>query len=375
MADPAAQTLTPPTGPAPSATQILLDRREPQRAALLEGLKSLRSGSEPVIVDPAAAQVTAPPSETPVEPAVPAEVPAEPAAEPEPEPTPAPDIEPPGMAAVRKAEQHNRQRLAAERATMQADFDAQKSAWQTKLDKAAELEAKIASARQDPLAAFRAMGFGDADFDAIGRAIYAQSPEGQKDPRNRAAAEAALAKRSQETAVEKLERELKEMRESQSTRDKEAQAHATRAEIYTGITDALSDEAPHARYLVGKNPRAAQDRLLAIGHRLWTQSGPSDDTRDAPDPREVLKAYETERATEIKTILGELAALGIDASTFGKPAPKAVPVAKPTLVAPPATAPAPTVAPAVTPTPASKPTPPDRSEVLAAIAKLRSGTA
>lgn len=374
MADPAAQTLTPPTGPAPSATQVLLDRREPQRAALLEGLKSLRSGAEPVIVDPAA-QVVAPPSETPVDPAAPVE--PEPAADPEPEPTPAPDIEPPGMAAVRKAEQHNRQRLAAERATMQADFDAQKSAWQTKLDKAAELEAKIASARQDPLAAFRAMGFGDADFDAIGRAIYAQSPEGQKDPRNRAAAEAALAKRSQETAVEKLERELKEMRESQSTRDKEAQAHATRAEIYTGITDALSDEAPHARYLVGKNPRAAQDRLLAIGHRLWTQSGPSDDTRDAPDPREVLKAYETERATEIKTILGELAALGIDASTFGKPVPKAAPVAKPTLVAPPAAAvvPAPTVAPVATPTPASKPTPPDRNEVLAAIAKLRSGTA
>lgn len=368
---------------------MLLDRRTPQRDSLIAGMAALRNGAsgaapaQPAPPVQPAAEPAAPPAEAPAEAPAESQPPqpatTEPATQPE---SPAdPQADPPGMAQLRKQEQHLRRQIAHERAQMLAEFDQQKAAWQAKLDEAGKLEQKLAAARQDPIAAFNALGFTDADYEAVGRALYAHSPEGRKDPRHAEAAARALEKRSQETREEKREREWNEFKEKQAQAEQAAYVQAKIDEYYESLTGALADDSPHARYLVGKNPRGAQAQLLQIADRLYTESGPSHDLREMPAPAQVLKAYEAERLAQIKSDLSELAALGIDPMSLIKPAAKpapaqAVPAATPAAPPQPAQAAAPAIAAPEAPpaTPSIPKQPPSRDEVLAQLAKFRNAS-
>lgn len=266
------------------------------------------------------------------------------------------------MAAVRKAEQHARKQLATERAAMLADFDQQKAAWQTKIAKAAELEARIANARQDPLAAMAALGFGETDYEAVGRLLYAHSPEGQKDPRHKAAAAQTLAQREQQTVMEKLQAKLDAL-EQKTTAREQAMEQQARAERYvSSVAKAAGDETPLAKSALARNPDKTKAALYEIALRLYAESGPTDELRDDPTPAEVLRAYEAQRTAELEE-------LGIDPKSLARsPAVAIAPAAAPASARPAATlAPAGAGAPAITrPT-----TPPTRDEVLAGLAKMR----
>lgn len=320
------------------------------------------AAAAPVVPDAAPAPGAAPEPATPVEsPAV--DPAAAAAAAPAAADLETPPAEPPGMAAVRKAEQHARRQLAQERAAMLADFDSQKAAWQAKIDKASEIESRITNARQDPLAAMAALGFSESDYEAVGRLLYAHSPEGQKDPRHKAAAAQTLAQREQQAVLDKLQRELAEMKEGMSARERAAEQQA-RADRYINlITKAVSDETPLAKAAYAKNPERTKAALFDIALRLYAESGPSDDLRDEPTPAEVLRAYDAQRAAELEE-------LGFDPKTLGRPAAAPAPVAS----TPPAR-PAATLAPAGAGAPVAPKTnePPSRDEVLAGLAKMRGG--
>lgn len=298
---------------------------------------------------------------------VPAEVPtpADPVATPDPAKPAEPAPEPPGMAQVRKAEQHMRRQLAEERQRMLAEIEQQKTATQERITKAASIEAKLATARQDPLAAIQSLGFTEADFDALGRMIYAASPEGQKNPANRAVAQQSLAQREHATALEKLQREIAELKQGITQREQQ-QAQQAQLDAYLDkVTKALvPDSAPLLHAALNKAPERTRAALAAIADRLWLESGPSDDLRDVPTPAEVHAAYERQRAEELEE-------LGIDPKTIGRPAASA-PTPAP---APQAARPAATLAPSGAAAPiVPKPVgPPSREEVLANLAKFRQG--
>lgn len=373
MVDTAAHAATPePNGQSPA--QALYDRRAPQREQLLEGLRAVREARDPspssdttgasaAAAAPVVPEATAPPAAPEAAPAA-AETlaPADPAPAPAAEAEPAP--EPPGMAAVRKAEQHARRQLAQERAAMLADFDSQKAAWQAKIDKAAEIESRITNARQDPLAAMTALGFSESDYEAVGRLLYAHSPEGQKDPRHKAAAAQTLAQREQQAVLDKLQRELAEMKEGLTVRERAAEQQARADRYINSVTKAVSDETPLAKAAYAKNPERTKAALFDIALRLYAESGPSDDLRDEPTPAEVLRAYDAQRAAELEE-------LGFDPKTLGRPAAAPAPTTTP---APPAR-PAATLAPAGAGAPVAPKTnePPSRDEVLAGLAKMRGG--
>lgn len=363
MVDTAAQAapVDPANVGATSAAQALQNRRAPDREQLLDGMRAARAAaiSEAAGDAPAAEPAAADPAPAAADPA-----PAV-AADPPPAATEPPAAEPPGMAAVRKAEQHARRQLAAERAAMIADFDEQKTAWQTKIHRAAELEAKIAAARQDPLAAMAALGFAETDYEAVGRLLYAHSPEGQKDPRHKAAAAQTLAQREQQTAMEKLQAKLDALEANVSARDQKAEQQARADRYINSVTKAAGDETPLAKSALAKNPDKTKAALYQIALRLFAESGPSDDLRDDPTPAEVLRAYEEQRTAELEE-------LGFDPKTIGRaPAPAPAAVAAPTPAAP---RPSATLAPAGAGAPAvTRPTtPPSRDDVLAALAKMRS---
>lgn len=373
---------TPPVAvpAAPPASQVLAEQRAGNRDAALSALRQIREGAEPAAAPaaPAAAQVaTAPGTEqAPVDPA------AAPAVDPEPEPaapaeaTPAapepapvvPPAEPPGMAAVRKQEQHLRKQLAQERAQMQAEFQAQQREWQVKLEAAAAREAKLASARQDPIAALQALGFTEADFDPVGRLIYAASPSGKKDPAAAAAAAQELARSGQNrevlSTIDSLKKEIAELRQTHQQTIAQQQAQANLDRYMASVTKAVGDSTPLARSAMAKNPERTRRTLEQIADELFMSSGPSDELRDVPTPAEVLQAYEARRAAELEE-------LGIDPRLIGRAAP-AAPVAAAPPVAP-APRPAATIAPSgvAAPTVPKTPGPPSREDVLAGLQKLR----
>lgn len=259
-----------------------------------------------------------------------------------------------------------RKQLAEERARMQADFAAREAAWTAKLAEADALKAKVANPKQDPIAALTALGFSpDTDFDALGRLIYAHSPEGRKDPANAAAAAAKLGQTETKSELQEVKKQLADLQASLKQRDEQAAAQARVDEYLGTITKAVGETTPLAKSLVAKNPARAKQQFLEIAHRLYNESSDIPELREDPSPAEVLKAYEDARRAE-------LADYGIDLGALTEPQPPAAPAAAPAPARP-----ATTIAPAaVAPsTPPAKSGPPDRDEVLAQLAKMRSGQA
>lgn len=363
----------------PPASQVLAEQRAGNRDAALAALKQIRDGSEAPAAP--AAQVTAPPAgdQVPTDPAAAPEAapPADPAPAPEavaaPDPappaTPPTPAEPPGMAAVRKQEQHLRKQLAAERAQMQQEFEQQRAQWQQKLDAAAARQSKIddAARRRDAIALLQEHGFSEQDFDPVGRLIYAASPAGKKDPAAAAAAAQELARSGQSrevmTTVEKLQQEIADLRQAHQQTIAQQQAQANLDRYMASVTKEIGDATPLARAAMAKNPDRTRNMLTQIADELYTASGPSDDMRDVPTPAEVIAAYEARRTAELEE-------LGIDPKMIGRSAAAPATIAPP---AAPAARPAATIAPssvAATTVPKA-PGPPDRNEVLAGLAKLR----
>lgn len=267
------------------------------------------------------------------------------------------------MVQVRKAEQHARQRLADERAQLQADFDRQRSVWQQQVSELDRYKALMTNARQDPLALLAAAGFGDADYEPLAQLAYSMSPEGAKDPRiaqgRKIAAHESLARRAQQTEQERMRSEIQALRDEQAKRDATAVAEQNVQRYLQTVARAVGEQSPHVRYAMTRAPEATQQYLLAVADRLYTDSGPSHELRDVPTPDQVIRAYERERAGHIRDVLAELEALGVDPRSFGKASPAAAQVAAPPAVAPaqPAAAPrAPAAVPAAAP-PVSTPTP------------------
>lgn len=366
-----------PVGHPPSATQVLADRRAPQRDSILAGMAQIRTGAQPadapaaaaptqpatpstdapVTEDPPAAPEATPPAEDPA--------PATPAAEP-------PAAEPPGMAMLRKQEQHMRRQLAEERQKLQTEIEQMRREHQTRIDRAAQTEQRLEAIKRDPATLIQLLadaGYGEADFDPLGRYIWGHSTEGKA--KGGAAASAAdvhrtAAQRQQQTELQKLQNEFNEFKKSATEREQRAAVKAELDRYVSTVAKAASDETPLAKAALTKAPERTQQKLLEVAHRLYIASGPSDDLRDEPSPSEVLKAYEAERAAELEE-------LGIDVKALragAKPTPPTPPA--PT---PPAQRPATTLAPSggAAPTPAREPEAKmSRDEVLANLAKLRS---
>lgn len=333
------------------------------RAAILAGAAKPPGTASPPAGQPAAA----PP---PADPAVPP-----PGADPGGPSAGQPEAEPAGLAAIRKAEIHAKRQIAAERAQLQADFDGQKAQWQERITKAQQVEAAIAGARSNPMALITAAGFGDADLEALAHLIYAHSPAGQKDPKRREAAAAALAQREAHGRLDKTERELAELKKGLTDREQQAQQVA-QAQAFVGqwlgaVTGAIGDETPLAKAAAAR-PEQLNKRLLAITDRMWAESGPSDDLREMPDPRAVVKAYEAERRAELEATRTEYELLAARAAPIASPiAAAASPAPTPAAPTQPAAA-APAPAPAPAPNGARKLT---REELLEGIKKQRATVA
>lgn len=295
-------------------------------------------------------------------PDTPAPTPVEPA---KPDPTPAP--QPDEAAAIRKQEIHFRRQMAEERAKWQAEQERALAEYKPKLTKLEEYEARIAAAQDDPIAFLEIGGWTSDKLEQLARLAYAHSPEGAKNPANKVAAHQTKAQRDLEAQVKELKEKQTAWERQVREREEQARIQAQVDNYFATVTKAVSDESPIVKARLAAMPDAARERMLAIADRLYTESGPSDDLRDVPEPAAIIKAYEQERRSDLESDLRALpqAELAKLVASLGLPAVSATPA--------PAPKPSPTLTPnAGTPTQ----TPPKgrlpREQLIAEVKRLHS---
>lgn len=202
---------------------------------------------------------------------------------------------------VRRAEK--RMREAASR--RDTEFQAERAKWQQQVDRVAEVERLLSRAKHDPIALLRAAGVSDDDFELIAQAVYAESPALQKDPKQKAAAQAKLREREKEEKLSTYEKKLADIEARLEQQKADAQS-AQEAQAYISqINTAAAARHPLVATLLKADPDETHDALVktfnALGKKL----------NRAPRPDEVVAAYDkSERA--------RLARLGIDPSAIGK---------------------------------------------------------
>lgn len=326
---------------------------------MIDAGAALRAATKAAVIA-GAAKAAAP---APAAPAPAAATPAVPPAAGEPAPAAPPpgadtDDDPPPS--NERAERALYQQLASERARMQAEFEAQLEPWKPRVQKALEIERKLAAAGDDPIAAIQALGYSVEDFEHLGHLLYAATPEGQKDPKRRAWAMDKLAGRKQVSEVQGLKKQLDDLKGELTQREQQATAQAQLDAYASGLVGGVADTTPLAKARVTASPAAAREALVAIADKLYTDSGDSHQTRKLPTPAQVVAAYEKSRTAELEALRPEYEALS--RRTPAAPTPPATPAAKAAPVAtPPATPPAPPPAP-------SRMT---REEILAGIADMK----
>ncbi|MGE5722035.1 MAG: hypothetical protein ACM3YM_06195 [Sphingomonadales bacterium] len=267
-----------------------------RRAAMLQALSGGTSGSA-VTPDPA----TTPDPVVPPAPDEPAKPPVAPAPEPQPDEAAA--------AAIRKQEIHARRQLAEERAQWQVEREREQAGLKPKLEEYEQWKQRLASAEDDPLPYLEAAGWTGDKLEQLARIAYAHSPAGAKDPRNKTVAAQTKAQRDLETKLSKMEEQIQTFQRQQAEQAEQARVQAQIDGYYSQLAKSVGDDDPIVRARIASMPDFAKQRMLTIAERLYVESGPTDDLRDVPDPKQVIKAFEKERRDELEA---DLRALGVD---------------------------------------------------------------
>jgi hypothetical protein len=295
----------------PSARPSIVEQRAATRAAVLAGLPRQ---APPQPSAPAPAPVAAPP------PAAPAA--ADPAKISDTTPEVSENSEPPGMAAVRKAEVHLRRQLAEEQARARAELERERSTWMTKVQAAEERERALAAARQDPEAALRALGIGEDEYADWSRVLYALTPEGAKNPDAKRYVQERLQRGKERSEVDQLRDQVEQLRRDREQEQARAQSEQLTERYYSGFATAIEASAPIARARHAADPAGLRADLLATAERLYVESGPSNDLREVPSHAEVVKAYEADRRATLIQLKAEYEAIaGASATPPATPPP------------------------------------------------------
>jgi hypothetical protein len=190
-----------------------------------------------------------------------------------------------GMEQVRRAEQ--RWRAEAER--KEQELSARESKLAERLQAADRTDALIKRFRIDPVAAVKAMGLTDDQFEDLSLAFYADSPKGRTDPKYKARAEQTARERAlaEETADLRRRLDEREKQEAEAKARAEEQKHV--AKYVDGLAKAATAKtAPITASLLTKRPERTRRDLLRVAGELYAEHG------EQPSPTAVLKAYEAE---------------------------------------------------------------------------------
>lgn len=312
-------------GPPPPPTEVRDAARAARRAAMLAdvsgGLEKLEKGEAAA----EAATTQAPDEEDVAAPTGPDEAtssePDEEETDPDAEPTEPPQPKPEKadsklqrqLDAVKREEKRAKAEVARERTRLAEQVEQLQEQWRPKIEAAKRFEALKGRARTDLGGVLRELGLGDADFESAARYIYGLSPAGRADPRYREQAERQLRDNEQGTRLEQTERELRELRESITQKERLAQAaDATASFIEEAVSAVDATSAPLTARLVSASPKAARARFAAAAEELLTETG------EIPDHDDVIERVEENRRAQLEE-------MGLDPEAVTKTPPKQKP--------------------------------------------------
>lgn len=306
---------------------------ESRRANAMKSLGSLAGKTETPAPAPSPPQV-----ETPI--GEPAEVVEPPATEFAPAEVAEPKLDPeedPAAKAMAKQEIYLKRRMAEQHQKSLDAIAAREAEVEAKLAEVRKFEAARTKLREDLPGFLVENGFTPADLEHSSQLLWAHSPEGSKDPRNKEIALKTKAEREQAALIDELRKRLDDKDQREREREERQQAQSRAEQYIAGVTKAVTDSTPLTKQALANAPDETRFELFQIALRLREESGPTEDLREDPTNAEVIRAYEAQALSNLKRF-------GVDPKAFGKPAaPAAAPAAQqkpPTTLSP--SAPAPT---------------------------------
>lgn len=232
-----------------------------------------------------------------------------------------PDKDDPAITALRKQEIHLKRQIQEEREKARAEIEAERRAFYAERDALEPTRAALANAKRDRLAAIKALGFQETEFASLGTELYANSPEGAKDPRYKAQADQAAQRRAEREELTPLQKDIAELKAWRQEQAEQAAAARDRQDVEAYVDSIAADATeatPIAKIALAKGGPAARKAIADLALEMYIASGPAEDLREAPSNAAVLKEYDRRRAAE-------LAIYGLDTSTIGRPAPAPAP--------------------------------------------------
>lgn len=199
---------------------------------------------------------------------------------------------------IRRAEKRSKEQIQREREEMRAELDKERQAfqkereeWQPKVEQFQRMQSR---AQYDPAGVLEALGVEPTLEHA--RAIYARTPEGQKDPRVRDHATRAMQQRETSDELSQLRDEVKKLRQEREQEQQQRQAQQQYSEYLQRVTKAASDDTPIVKRWLSSAPEKANSRLGEMAGQIYRQTG------EIPEPQDVVRELEKARRAELEEL-------------------------------------------------------------------------
>ena len=209
---------------------------------------------------------------------------------------------------------------AAARAEIQSEVERVKASLSPQLDAVRRFEVAQKRAKSDPVAALRALGLSDEDFEHASRQLYYASPAAAKDPKNRIAAEQSIQRHEADSRVDQLQAKIDAMEAKEAQREQSAKLEQQKGQYLDHVAKGVTDETPLLQKLIAKNPTKARTAMWATAEAFFAETG------EMPDAEDIAVAYEKQRRAELEDLGIDVAAVakskGVAAADPAKPPAK-----------------------------------------------------
>lgn len=177
-----------------------------------------------------------------------------------------------------------------------------------------EFEALRGRARVDPVAAMRALGLTEDDFEHASRQLYYSSKAAASKPELREIAQRSQREREIEARYEEQSKRLAALEERLTRERQEVEAERHRGEYLGRVTGAIGEGAPLLKAWHAKAPEKVREGLWRAAEALARETG------QIPDAADVVAALEQQRQQDLEE-------LGLDLGAITKASKSKTPVA------------------------------------------------
>lgn len=200
---------------------------------------------------------------------------------------------------VDQQKKHARAELARER----QDWEREKAAWAEQQRPAHEAAKKFDTLKErvrvDPIGVLAELGLSEDFYEPIARKMFALSPAGKADPKQREYADKLLQERAATDKVSAVEKKLADALEKLEAKDKAADTQRQLEAYYGGAEKLVTDKTPVVQRLLKGDPNRARHEMSILAYSMAQETG------TAPAQKALIIAYEKQERARLR-------ALGID---------------------------------------------------------------